>query len=326
MKEQILYVLRTSETAVSGQELSEQLQVSRTAVWKTIRQLQEEGYQIEATQNRGYRLLAGPDMVSAWEVGSRLMDFHFLEDIYGFESVESTNKTAKELAEAGKQAPFLVLTKKQTGGRGRRGRSWSSAEDGAVMMSYCLKPEIEPAKASVLTLAAGLAVSEAIDEVTGLASQIKWPNDVIIAGKKICGILTEMSAEPDAVSHIVVGIGINVNVESFPDELKEKATSVFLEAKKRISRAELIAAVTRKFARCYEQFLIRQDMSALKEAYQVRLVNLDQVVQIERGGQSYRAVARGITDDGALLVEQKDGTMQEVLSGEVSVRGVYGYV
>lgn len=326
MKKQLLYVLRTAENAVSGQELCDRFHVSRTTIWKYMNQLKEEGYEIEAVQNKGYALKACPDTVSAWEVGSRLMDSCFLQEVYGYDSIESTNKTARELVESGETTPFLVLAEEQTGGKGRRGRSWDSPAGTGIFMTYCLRPPIQPAKASVLTLVAGLAVAEAIEEVTGISGAIKWPNDVVIDGCKVCGILTEMSAEPDTISHIEVGIGINVNMQSFPEELAGKATSLALQAGRTICRPYLVEVVTRKFACYYEQFLERQDMSLLKEAYTKRLINKDKVVRIEQGKSQYTAIARGISEDGELIVELEDGTEKKVLSGEVSVRGVYGYV
>jgi BirA family biotin operon repressor/biotin-[acetyl-CoA-carboxylase] ligase len=326
MKKELLYALRTAEAAVSGQELCDRLGVSRTAIWKNMNQLKEAGYEIEATTNKGYVLKHCPDSVAAWEVGSRLMDFPFLAEVYGYDSIESTNKTAKELAENGHETPFLVLCEEQTGGRGRRGRSWVSPRNTGIFMTYCLQPDITPAKASVLTLVAGLAVSEAIDEVTGLESQIKWPNDVVIDGKKVCGILTEMSAEPDQISHIEVGIGINVNMESFPEEIAKTATSLKIQSGQTVSRASLVEQITRCFAKYYSLFIETQDMSSMLDIYTKRLVNKDNVVLIEQGKTKFRGIARGINEDGELLVELEDKTMRTVMSGEVSVRGVYGYV
>lgn len=195
----------------------------------------------------------------------------------------------------------------------------------SIFMTLLLKPQIEPQNAPMLTLVAALAVARALKQVTGLAAKIKWPNDIVVNGKKICGILTEMSAQSDYVNHIVLGIGINVHNENFPEELGERATSVYLESGKRINRAGLIEAVWEEFEVYYEKFLGTQDLSALVEEYDSLLVNRRKSVRVLDPGEPYEGVAEGITARGELIVDTAEST-RLVSSGEVSVRGIYGYV
>ena len=251
MKTKILQALRQdSEVYISGQQLCEQFGVSRTAVWKAIKQLQEAGYEIEAVRNRGYRLLAVPDILSQSEIASQLHTKWLGQNIRYFEEVDSTNTAAKRIAEESGCADWhgtVVVAEEQTAGKGRRGRFWSSPRGTGLFFSILLKPQIEPGNASMLTLVKGMATVKGIAQVTGLRPQIKWPNDVVLNGKKLVGILTEMSAQVDYVNHIVVGTGINVHQADFPQEIAKTATSLKLELQEagrnvQISRAELLAA------------------------------------------------------------------------------------
>lgn len=326
MKTEILQILRTTEDYVSGQELCDRLGVSRTAVWKTINKLKEEGYEIEAIQNKGYHLLSYPDIVTESEIKSRLEAEWAGNSIVYAEVVDSTNNLAKRLGEEGKAHGTLAIAEKQTAGKGRRGRSWSAPPRLGVWMSLLLRPNLKPSCASMLTLVSGLSVTRAIEEVTGLKMQIKWPNDIVYEGKKICGILTEMSAEMEGIHYVVVGIGINVNIEEFPEELKQKATSLKIICGKKIDRVAIVTAFLKYFESDYSKFLKTEDLELLKMDYEYRLVNLNQKVNILDGKKEYTGTAIGIEKDGGLLVEKEDKNVVAVTSGEVSVRGVYGYV
>ncbi len=324
MKKEILRLLREKESYLSGQELCSRLSVSRTAVWKAINQLREEGYQIESASHRGYLLVSGPDRVTAAELASRLSGCPFGENIIYKEEIDSTNIEAKRQAEAGAVHGTVVIAESQEQGRGRKGKAWSSPKGTGIWMSLVLRPEIRPERAACLTLTAALAVSRAVEHVTGLSAQIKWPNDLVINGKKICGILTEMSSEMDFIHYVVTGIGINVNMERFQEELPF-ATSLQIESGRPYIRAELAAWVLREFDACYQDFLETGDLEKLLSDYNERLVNKDRQVQVIKEGEQIQGTARGVNSQGELLVETKDGT-EAVLSGEVSVRGVYGYV
>ena len=230
MKAEILKMLRETDSYVSGQELCNKFGVSRTAVWKAINQLKENGYEIEAVQNKGYHLLSAPDVMDVTELES----IHSTEwagcELYYYDSIDSTNTKAKELAEDGHPSGTLVVADQQTAGKGRRGRSWESPTGTGIFMTLMLKPEINPNNASMLTLVAAMATTRAIRRVTGVPAMIKWPNDIVMNGKKVCGILTEMSAQFDYINHIVIGIGINVHNEDFRKRLRRQQVRFILKA------------------------------------------------------------------------------------------------
>ena len=242
-----------------------------------------------------------------------------------FHQLDSTNDYAKELA---KQQPVhgtLILAEKQTAGKGRRGRIWQSPEGTTISMSLCMEPKLPTEKVSGLTLVAALAVAKAVREVAGVCGQIKWPNDIVLNGRKICGILTELCFRGGTYV-VVVGIGVNVNTEEFPEEIKEVATSLKRECGKAFSREMLIAAILKYFEQFYTSYEKTQDLTMLREAYESMLANKDREVQVLDPVAAYPGIARGITNGGNLIVECEDGTKREVYSGEVSVRGLYGYV
>lgn len=325
MKAKILAALRETDGYVSGQELCEKFGVSRTAVWKAINQLKKEGYEIEAVTNRGYRILSVPDLLSENELNSIRKTEWAGRTIYYFDVLDSTNTKANHLAEEGAEHGTLVVADRQESGRGRRGRSWTSPGNTGIFMTLLLKPEIEPQNASMLTLVTAMAVAKAIQRITGLAAEIKWPNDIVVNGKKVCGILTEMSAQIDYVNHIVIGIGINVHNEEFPQELSDRATSIYLESGKRINRGMLIEAVWEEFEGYYGTFMETQDLSQIAEEYDLYLANRKKKVRVLDPKEPYEGVAQGITARGELIVDTWE-SRRLVSSGEVSVRGIYGYV
>lgn len=326
MKTEILKLLRESKDYVSGQQICEKFQVSRTAVWKVIKQLKEEGYQIEAVRNKGYRLVSLPDILSREEILSQMETCWAGQEVHYFAETDSTNIRAKQLGEAGAPHGTLVAAGKQSAGKGRRGRSWESPADRNIYMSLLLRPEILPVKAPMLTLVMAYAVANALWEQTGLGVQIKWPNDLVINGKKICGILTEMSAEIDYINYVVIGVGINTNVTEFPQELQKTASSLQIELGKSMKRSTLIASVMKRFEEAYEQFLQTEDLSGMQNEYNQLLVNCGKEVRILEPGGDWQAMALGINAEGELLVKKEDGSEVAVYAGEVSVRGVYGYV
>ncbi len=325
-KTDILRALRESAGYVSGQELCERFGVSRTAVWKRINQLKEEGYEIEAVSNKGYRIAGVPDVITSEEVESRLTTKWAGHPTEFFELIDSTNTYCKRRAEEGAPEGLLVLADEQTSGKGRRGRAWSTPAGSAVAMTLLLRPQIRPERISMITLIMGMALTKACRQLYDLPVGIKWPNDAVINGKKISGTLTEMSAEMNAVHYIVVGTGINVNIPSFPEDLAATATSIFLETGEKHSRAELIAGTVNAFEEYYEKFLQTEDLSLLLDEYNDMLLNRGQTVRVLEPGAEYTGVAEGINALGELLVRREDGTLAQVYAGEVSVRGVYGYV
>lgn len=325
MKAEILRMLRESGAYVSGQELCDRLGVSRTAVWKAVHQLKEAGYRIDAAQNKGYRLKSAPDVVNAPELESLRATSWAGCEIHYFDCLDSTITKAKELAEAGHPTGTLVVAEQQTAGKGRRGRGWESSVGSGIYLTLVLKPDINPNNASMLTLVAALAVARAITEVTGEAAQIKWPNDIVMHGKKVCGILTEMSAQFDYISHIVIGIGINVHNESFPEEIAHMAGSLQTECGKSFHRADIIEKLLEHFETYYEIFLETEDLSGLQKEYNSMLVNMHAGVKVLDPKDTFEGKAMGITKRGELIVDTWE-SRKLVSSGEVSVRGIYGYV
>lgn len=326
MKEEILRLLRSADGYISGQELCNRFGVSRTAVWKAINQLKEAGYEIEAQQNKGYRLMAAPDLMTEAEIKSLMHTDWVAKEVLYFDTIDSTNTKAQELAEKGYPSGTLVVADKQESGKGRRGRSWVSPSGTGIFMTLMIKPDINPNNASMLTLVAALAVAKAITSVTGEEAMIKWPNDIVVNGKKVCGILTEMNAQFDYINHIVVGIGINVHNESFPEEISQMASSLMIEAGgKRFHRAQIIAETMSYFEQYYDTFLKTQDLSALVREYDKLLVNRNKSVRVLDPKEPFDGKAMGITSKGELIVDTWE-SRKLVSSGEVSVRGIYGYV
>ena len=242
---------------------------------------------------------------------------------YHYETIDSTNKKAKELAVEGAAHGTLITADAQNAGIGRRGRSWSSEKNAGIYMSMLLRPEIGADKASMLTLVAALAVGRVLAKLCQPA--IKWPNDIVLNKKKICGILTEMSLNGTEIDYVVIGIGINVNNKDFPEEICQTASSLFLELGKEIDREMLITEVWKQFAVYYEQFLQTEDLSRFQEEYEQILVNKEEKVKVLDPLGEYIGIAKGITNIGELIVDT-GGELRYVSGGEVSVRGIYGYV
>jgi len=291
-----------------------------------MEQLKKEGYQIEAVRNRGYHLLSSPDVISEAEISSMLKTQWAGKRIVYFDETDSTNNQAKVFGEKGDVHGTLFVADKQTAGKGRRGRGWDSPPGESIYMTLLLRPEISPERAPMLTLVMGLSVAEAIREAAGIEAKIKWPNDIVVDKKKVCGILTEMTTEMMYVNYVVIGVGINVNQQGFPDEIAKMATSLYKKTGKVYRRSELIAAVLERFEKNYDTFLRTGDLSGIQEAYDAALVNCGQEVKVLEPGHEYGAVAEGINENGELMVRLPDGRKKQVFAGEVSVRGIYGYV
>ncbi len=317
---------------MSGQQLCDRLGVSRTAVWKVMKQLKEEGYQIESVPSRGYRLVESPaDVYSESEIASRLQTKWAGRRLVFFESTGSTNPDAKRFAEEGAPHGTTVVADRQTAGRGRRGRSWESPAGRSIYFTSIVRPAFVPDKASMITLVMALSVAEAIQEVTGIPTGIKWPNDIVVNGKKVVGILTEMSMTPEMneIQFLVAGVGVNVNQESleeFPEDLRGTATSLKIESGRQFDRAALLAEILARFEESYETFERTVDLSGLRARYESRLVGRNAVVRVLDPAGEYTGISRGITETGELIVEKESGERTLVYAGEVSVRGLYGYV
>ena len=318
----ILELLRRQEGFLSGEDIGRELSITRAAVWKGIKKLREEGYEIEAVTNRGYRLTNPETMYNKRELEQGLKTKTMGQSIYFYEETDTTNNRARELALEGAPEGTLVVAEKQTAGRGRRGKVWESPLGTGIWMSLVLRPQIAPTEASVLTLLCGLATAEAIEAETGLSAGIKWPNDILINGKKAVGILTEMGCEMSEVHFVIPGIGINVNTASFPPEIAEIATSLYLECGKTVSRRRLVHRVLERLEEHYETFLRTGSFAAMLEDYRKHCITLGKEVHV-LGREPFFAEALDITPEGELLVRRADNGKEEVVfSGEVSIRGV----
>lgn len=326
MKSEVLKMLRETDGYVSGQQICEKFGVSRTAVWKVIRNLQEEGYHVEAVRNKGYRIVHTPDVITGEEIESLMKTRWAGKNVIYYKETDSTNLRIRQLGDEGAPEGTLAVTDRQTAGRGRRGRAWKSPEGANIYMSVLLRPQIPPDKAPMLTLVMACSVAEGIMDCEDVNVRIKWPNDIIVNGKKMVGILTEMSTQIDYISYVAVGVGINVNIKEFPEEIRATATSLCLETGHEVKRAPLIAAVMERLEKNYEIFLKTENMSGLMEMYSRLLINRGRDVMVLGAKEQYRAFAVGINDMGELIVRREDGTEECVYAGEVSVRGVYGYV
>lgn len=308
---------------VSGEAISHRLGVSRTAIWKQVEALRAQGYQVDAAPRKGYRLVARPDLLTPGEVLHGLATQRLGRRIEYRESVNSTNDLAKALAREGAPEGLLVLADEQTGGKGRLGRRWSTPPGAAVAMSLLLRPDLPPYQAPRITLAAAVAVAEAVRSLTGLEAGIKWPNDMQVGGRKLCGILTEMEAEVDRVAFVVVGIGLNVGLrrEEMAPDFRENATSLALEGVTGVRRADVVRAILAAFEPVYgelqagrfDRVLDRWRAFSVTLGAQVRVLAVDGRVALE-------GLAEAVDEEGALLVRDDAGQVHRVLSGEVSLR------
>lgn len=317
MKLKILNILKNAEGYVSGEKISRELNISRAAVWKHINSLRDDGYKISSVTNKGYRLDMS-DVINAEEICSALNTGKIGRNIFCIEETDSTNSECKRHSDYPDGTVFAAEI--QTEGKGRRGKSWSSPKGVGAWFSVLLKPDMCPEDVSKITLIAGLAVCRAL----GNGTMIKYPNDIVIGSKKVCGILTELSAEIDAVNYIVCGIGINVNTPSFEGELAERATSLFIETGEKRSRAQVIACVLNEFEPLYKDFL-KNGISNILNEYRERCITLGSNVTAKFGGRIVNGRCIGIDDEGSIEIETDSGVVT-VNSGEVSVRGIYGYI
>lgn len=318
----ILNVLRKNEKAyVSGEDISHMLDVSRTAVWKHIQGLRREGYTVDANPRQGYRLVAIPDVLLPSEILCGLQTRCLGRSIYHFMTIGSTNQEAKRLAAEGAPEGTIVIAEKQTCGRGRLSRPWFSPETGGIWFSLILRPEVPPVEAAKFTFLGAVAVTYAIRAVTGLAVEIKWPNDIYFQGRKLAGILTELNAELDAINFIVMGIGINVNIDqtAFPADIRKTATSLRQEMSQPVSRHILLRNILQQFEVLYDCVKV-DGFGSVWEAWRDMNCTLGAEVSVSSPNQQFMGRAVDIDNEGALIIERQDGTRERVVAGDVSVR------
>lgn len=327
MKSRIIEALKEhSHTFISGEDLSQKLGVSRTAVWKVIKQLKEEGYHIESVSRKGYKLIEEGDTLNSEALGVELKESSLVKEIKHFGSIDSTNTYAKEVASKGAEEGTLIISDEQVMGRGRLGRSWTSPKGTGIWMSLVLRPDIEPVHAAKMTQIAAAAMNEAISKTTGLSAGIKWPNDIIVNRKKVCGILTEMSAELNTVNYIVVGIGVNVNVEAFPQDIKETATSLKIESGQTVRRKDVVVEFLHQFETFYKAYIEEGNLEKTLDYCRQHSVTIGQKVRVIHKNETLYGEAIDLNQDGELLVKFDDGEIKPVFYGEVSVRGLTDYI
>ncbi|KUJ91646.1 MAG: biotin/acetyl-CoA-carboxylase ligase [Thermoanaerobacter thermocopriae] len=309
---------------ISGQKLSDQLNVSRTAIWKHINELKNEGYQIEAHHKLGYMLVSEPDLLIYEEV-SPYLTTNFIGKNYIHKLViDSTNNFAKEMASKVPDGT-VIIAEEQTAGRGRLGRSWISQKGCGIWMSIILKPNIQPQEALNLTHVAAISVVKAIEEVFHVESKIKWPNDIILNNKKVCGILTEMSSEIDKINYVIIGIGVNVNCDNFPEELKGKATSLYLETNSKVDRKKLTASILNNLEFYYNAYL-QKGFEYIRPICIEKSITIGRQIKVIANEGEIEGKAVTIDNNGSLVVETKEGKRLSIISGDVSVRGLLDYV
>jgi BirA family biotin operon repressor/biotin-[acetyl-CoA-carboxylase] ligase len=310
----LLKILEEAEGGfVSGEALSRRMGVSRTAIWKQIRKLEAEGYAIEAVPRLGYRLAGKPPRLSPTALQAVLQTTRFGRQVRVFECVGSTQDILHEWAKEGAPEGALVISERQTSGRGRMGRTWISPAGKGVWMSLLLRPALPLALAPQLSLLASVAVARALKAFADLDVSVKWPNDLLFEGKKVCGVLLESSAENERLLYVVTGIGISANLdpEDFPEELKGKAISLKMACGGEVDRPRLIAAVLKSFEELYDLYR-EQGFEPIRLMWEALAESLHRPVELRTPEGTVRGTARGIDDYGALLVEREDGTIAPI--------------
>jgi BirA family biotin operon repressor/biotin-[acetyl-CoA-carboxylase] ligase len=319
---QILSTLRAAgENGVSGAALAKALGVSRAAVWARIEELRKAGYDIEASPHHGYRLRSSPDLLHADDLLARLGKVRTIgRDIHVFQETSSTNDVVEKLARDLVGEGIVVFAESQTKGRGRLGRKWMSPAGKGLWFSVLLRPDLAPTAATQLTVATAVAVARAIEKTTGLKPGIKWPNDIVFGTRKAAGILLELGAELDHIKHVVLGIGIDVNLsrEDLPPELVPIATSLQMEAGRPIDRPELATALIRELDAVYAR-LKAGDFHEIGDEWMRRCTTLGQRVTIRMGERNITGRAEALDEDGALLVRTDHGRLEHIIGGDVSL-------
>jgi len=317
MKQKILQYLKlNSDKYVSGEALSAKFGVSRQAIWKHINALRKDGYKIASSTNLGYKLEDVPDVITKENILNGLRTKTLGRTIYCLKETESTNTVAKELARQGASHGTIVVAEKQSKGRGRLGRKWASP-DGGIWFSILLRPALHPTECPGLTLLSGLAIARSIRKSLELPAVIKWPNDILVKQRKVCGILTEMSAEMDRVHYVVIGIGINANVDmkELPEDIRNIATSLKAEAVREISRTELIRTMLEELEIILDSTggILRNALHDIKELS----CTIGTMVKVNTGQTQIEGMALDITESGALLLQTNDGNIQQIIAGDV---------
>lgn len=322
---QILSALRSAGSgSVSGAELSQRLGISRAAIWARIEELRSLGYEIEASPHEGYRLVRVPDALHGDDLMSRSTPAQVIgRDIRVFLETTSTNDVVEKLARDGVAEGVVVFAESQTKGRGRLGRKWISPPKKGLWFSVLLRPHLRPMEATQITIAAATALSRAIQERANIRPEIKWPNDILIRGRKVAGILTELSAELDMIKHVILGIGVDVNLSAseFPTDLRRIATSLKIESGHAVARADLAAAILRELDRDYQR-LSAGRFEEVADEWEAQCATLGQNVAIRVGDRLVQGRAESLDSDGALLLRTQHGHLERIIGGDVALEPV----
>lgn len=319
----ILRALRNaSDDSVSGAALAEELGISRAAVWARIEDLRKLGYKIEANPHEGYRLLTTPDLLHADDLMALLgPDRTIGRDIRVFQETTSTNDIADKLGRDGVPEGAVIFAESQSKGRGRLGRNWVSPKGKGLWFSVLLRPPLPPQLATQITIASATALRRALSSLPGVEAEIKWPNDILIRGKKVCGILTEMSAEVDKIKHIVLGVGVDVNFdeEDFPPDVRKIATSLRIEMNAMVHRAKLAAIILHELDSDYGRIL-KGDFPSIAEEWEHHCTTLGRRVEIAGPQRVIQGQAEALDAEGALLVRTEHGRLERIIGGDVTIR------
>jgi BirA family biotin operon repressor/biotin-[acetyl-CoA-carboxylase] ligase len=320
IRENLLQMFKEANGFISGEEISRQLGVSRTAIWKHIEELREEGYVFEAVRRSGYRLVSTPDVMIAEEIKVGLATRVLGQEVHYYSSIDSTQNKCQELAKEGAPEGTLVVADQQVGGKGRLGRVWHSPRGANISMSLLLRPKLELQKCPQLTLLTAVAIVETLREWYAIPAQIKWPNDILIDGKKVCGILTELNAESDRIHFLIIGIGINVNTrpEQFPEEVRDIATSLRIAKGEPLRRVPLIQHILLRLEELYHLYL-EEGFAPIKHRWEACSITIGKKVTIRTLQGTLTGHAEGIDESGVLLVRREDNSITKVYSADVEI-------
>ncbi|MCR6096487.1 biotin--[acetyl-CoA-carboxylase] ligase [Salipaludibacillus agaradhaerens] len=319
MKGQVLKLLREHNTTfLSGEKMSQVIGCSRTAIWKHIDALRKEGYDIVASQNKGYQLRETYPMLSEHEILSYLPNDSLFTNVIFYRSINSTQMAAQKQVSDGMTHGTLVVADEQTNGKGRLGRTWHSEKDSGVWMSLIVKPDIAFEQAPQLTLLTAVSVTRAIEKLSKVNVTIKWPNDLLINGKKVCGILTEMQADTDRLLSVIIGIGLNVNHKQFSDPLTDIATSLFIETGKTYDRSQLIGGILDEFTKLYQLYL-DDGFAIIKPLWEAHASSTGKKISARTATTVIEGIALGIDNEGVLLLEDEAGKVHKIYSADIDL-------
>lgn len=318
-RDEILNLFRTCpDPYISGQKISHLLNISRAAVWKQVKVLRESGFEIEAKHSLGYRLLAAPDLLLAVDIENGLNSRLIGQTVVAFTDTDSTNVQARQLAEAGAIEGTVVVADRQSAGRGRLGRRWESPSGVNLYCSILLHPQIPVQQAPQLTFLSAVAVAETLEKVCHLSVEVKWPNDILVNGAKISGLLNEMNAETDQIHFVILGVGVNLNMleEQFPEAINYPATSVLLETGKPVDRLMFL----RTFLRCLDQYyaeFLEEGFAPIRQRWESYCDMINRQVRVDQGSRSLSGTVIGLDPEGALRLQLDNGKVERILAGDV---------